>query len=362
MLGSMEEGEKYDSFGIASIAMPQATTLHSQPFVSEQYQTAVVFQPEVISKESANRTSIGKVVTQTAISEQVTQRSLLLSSVSESNSESIQSLATSAVASSFVTSSFTSSITSFVTSYVTSSVSSVTSHASQAICEPVTSLVSSISYPAVSSYPSSTISLSQTEDKIHKQKGAISINFVEDVYANFATGEVHSIVESIKMDLLDFKIESGGQEILLSECVQQDDLIRLPHTEQALTFSELVQSGLVTTQNCTLLDKVAHREVPLKSTLPREAFTSGPSATEDHLHRAQSNEPSISLLRPSVLSANEPIFPSVLTISSEEVVHEVVHEREHAKLSTTEVRLLPYAIVCVCLVGLYWVVFCPCPY
>src|SRR5699024_9377646 len=188
---------------------------------------------------------------------------------------------------SFVTSSFTSSITSFVTSYVTSSVSSVTSHlAPQSICEPITSLVSSIPYPAVS--PGDRSSSFQASDRSFKHQDAISINFAKDVYTNLSTGEVHSIAQSIKMDLVDFKIESEGQEILLSKCVQPDGLFRLPHAEQALSFSELVKSGLVTVQNCTMIDKSkeVHRVVPLQSKLPRPPISATASVTtEEHLQR-----------------------------------------------------------------------------
>lgn len=311
-----------------SVSTPQVAheVLHSEP-LETQYQTTSMLQPEVLA-ERVTSSLVGSVA-QSAVSEQVSQQSVLLtSSVSQSKSSSVQqSFASTTSSLASRASSRSASTSEELHSFVTSSVTAVSSVSSQSVASPLmTSHLASI--PTSSAVSSRTVSLSQSDDRV--QLDEISINFAEGRYSNRSTGVEHSLEESIQEGLLDFKIEpESGPEILLSQCVQPDGLIRLPQMAKATTFAELVQLGLVTAHNCTLIDRVTENVVSLKSTLPREAFTEPSTAEDASRQRAQSAtaSPAASLLRPSLLSTNEPNFPSVLTISSQEI------SRQTAKLS-----------------------------
>lgn len=324
------------------VSRPRTMTtrvLQSQPVVSEYYGQTETFQPEMVSELYSQLSTVSQSVTSDPISSRFGPLSMSSALSGEDKGELLntQSFSSgqwqgsvSSSSSTIVSSSYSSSVSSFVTStYVTSSVASVSTVSSQSTFPaPLTSIPSlqkQQHLPTAVSSPQ-TVSVIQTDDRVAKD--SISINFTEDCYTNLRTQEAYSIGESIQQGLLDFKVQqSDGSEILLSECVQEDGLICLPSLSEAVTFRDLVTAGLLTAANCTL--KFAGRDVPLERSLPCEAFLQ--SEETPQLERSQSEwSASSSPHRASSISSSshvEPNFPSVLTISSEEV------SRETAQLS-----------------------------
>ena len=104
-----------------------------------------------------------------------------------------------------------------------------------------------------------------------------------------------------------------------------------------MSFAELIDAGLVNVQNCTLIDKVTDRVVAIKdisqTSASEDALTSARRASVASLKSDRTNDSTLPTSA-TILTSNEPNFPSVLTITNQEYSH------DRAKLTTKEVRLL----------------------
>lgn len=150
------------------------------------------------------------------------------------------------------------------------------------------------------------------------------LNLEEGTYQNIQTGQVLPISDSIQQNLLDFQIKTNDQDILLSDYIDEDNRIRLPNVSQALTLSQLLDSGLVDSNSCLVIDKQLDRQimltyVPHTGILPDQTYCINSPI-----------EPPISYLTPTVIQPSLN-FPISLTNFPEE--NNIV-----AQLTSTEVR------------------------
>ena len=244
--------------------------------------------------------------------------SIVSTSYSPMMASSVMLQPTAVLATSFVRSSSTSYVDSVIES-VSSSIttSTVVTLSEPQLCDPITTLVTSIPHPLATSIEGST-TIHQFET-VHQPESPVCVDLEKNLYYNKSMGKILSLPQSIQMNLIDFKLNINNEEVLLSECIQEDGLLHLPCIEEPITFSQLARTGLMG-QNCVVIDKTTDQIVAFKDIVA--------------IARTVDNESQSSILH--LTSNNESNFPSILTITSQELSH------DYSKLSSMEVRLLPF--------------------